>query len=128
MIGIMQSLPLLILESQAARNRLRKTFELGNDCRSRFEQNGVARSCEERPVSLPGPWKRSSRINTKRVCTATAVIGIAAIGTLFYQATKETKISRGQTITRLAAAVQENDKPVVFDAILKDQKMMDVCP
>ena len=117
MIGIMQPLPLLILESQAARNKLRKTFELGNDCRSHFEQNGVVQSCEERPVSPPS-WERSSRINTKRVCAATAVIGIAAICTLFY-AGNENK--QRATITQPTAAVRENDKPVVFDAILKDQ-------
>ena len=80
----MQAYEIFILELQAARKRLRKTFELPDGCRSHLEHNGVVQSCEERPVSLPRPWKRSSRINTKRVCAVTVVIGTAAIGAVFY--------------------------------------------
>src|SRR5215471_16151921 len=97
----MQAYEIFILELQAARKRLRKTFELPDGCRSDLEHNGVVQSCEERPISLPRPWKRSSRINTKRVYAATAVIGIAAICTLFYAGNKgnenkqrATKLSR----------------------------------
>ena len=121
MIGIMQAYEIFILESQAARKRLRKTFELPDGCRSHLEHNGVVQSWEERPVSLARPWKRSSRINTKRVCAATAVIGIAAICTLFYAGNEGNENKQRATITQPTAAVREDDKPVVFDAILKDQ-------
>ena len=121
MIGIMQAYEIFILESQAARKRLRKTFELPDDCRFHLEHNGVVQSCQERPVSLPKPWKRSSRINTRRVCAATAVIGIAAICTLFYAGNEGNENKQKATITQPTVAVRENDKPVVFDAILKDQ-------
>ena len=117
----MQAYETFILELQAARKRLRKTFELPDGCRSHLEYNGVVQSCEERPVSLPRLWKRSSRINTKRVCAATAVIGIAAICTLFYAGNEGNENKQRATITQPTAAVRENDKPVVFDAILKDQ-------
>ena len=121
MIGIMQAYEIFILESQAARKRLRKTFELPDGCRSHLEHNGVVQSCEERPVSLRRTWKRSSRINTKRVCAATAVVGIGAICTLFYAGNEENENKQRAMITQPTAAVRENDKPVVFDAILKDQ-------
>lgn len=117
----MQAYEIFILELQAARKRLRKTFELPDGCRSHLEHNGVVQSCEERPVSLPRPWKRSSRINTKRVCAATAVIGIAAICTLFYAGNEGNENKQRATITEPTAAVRENDTSVVFDAILKDQ-------
>ena len=117
----MQAYEIFILELQAARKRLRKTFELPDGCRSHLEHNGVVQSWEERPVSLARPWKRSSRINTKRVCAATAVVGIGAICTLFYAGNEENENKQRATITQPTAAVRENDKPVVFDAILKDQ-------
>jgi len=117
----MQAYEIFILELQAARKRLRKTFELPDGCRSHLEHNGVVQSWEERPVSLARPWKRSSRINTKRVCAATAVIGIAAICTLFYAGNEGNENKQRATITQPTAAVREDDKPVVFDAILKDQ-------
>ena len=120
-MGIMRAYEIFILESQAARKRLRKTFELPDGCRSHLEHNGVVQSCEERPVSLRRTWKRSSRINTKRVCAATAVVGIGAICTLFYAGNEENENKQRATITQPTAAVRENDKPVVFDAILKDQ-------
>ena len=117
----MQAYEIFILELQAARKRLRKIFELPDGCRSHLEHNGVVQSWEERPVSLARPWKRSSRINTKRVCAATAVIGIAAICTLFYAGNEGNENKQRATITQPTAAVREDDKPVVFDAILKDQ-------
>ena len=117
----MQAYEIFILELQAARKRLRKTFELPDGCRSHLEHNGVVQSCEERPVSLRRTWKRSSRINTKRVCAATAVVGIGAICTLFYAGNEENENKQRATITQPTAAVREDDKPVVFDAILKDQ-------
>jgi hypothetical protein len=120
-IGIMQAYEIFILESQAARKRLRKTFELPDGCRSHLEHNGVVQSCEERPVSLRRTWKRSSRINTKRVCAATAVVGIGAICTLFYAGNEENENKQRATITQPTAAARENDKPVAFDPILKDQ-------
>ena len=52
---------------------------------------------------------------------ATAVIGIAAICTLFYAGNEENENKQRATITQPTAAVREDDKPVVFDAILKDQ-------
>ena len=121
MIGIMQAYEIFILESQAARKRLRKIFELPDGCRSHLEHNGVVQRCEERPVSLPRPWKRSSRINTKTVCAATAVIGIAAICALYYAGNEGNENNQRVTITQPTAAARENDKPVVFDPILKDQ-------
>ena len=121
----MQAYEIFILELQAARKRLRKTFELPDGCRSHLEHNGVVQSCEERPVSLRRTWKRSSRINTKRVCAATAVVGIGAICTLFYAGNEGNENKQRATITQPTAAVRENDKPVVFDAILKDQAF---CP
>ena len=117
----MQAYEIFILELQAARKRLRKTFELPDGCRSHLEHNEVVQSCKERPVSFPRPWKRSSRINTKRVCAATVVIGIAAICTLFYAGNEGNENKQRATMTQATAAVRENDKPIVFDAILKDQ-------
>ena len=117
----MQPFELFILESEAAKRSLRKIFELPDVCRSHLEHNGVVQSCEERPTSFPRPWRRSSRINTMRVFAATAVIGIAAIGTLSHAGKEENGAKQKVAITQLPAAVQENDKPFVFDAILKDE-------
>jgi hypothetical protein len=80
----MQPVQLLILDSQAARNRLRQTFELPDVYGSGPEPNGVVQSWGDRPASLRRPWKQYSRINTKRVCAVTVVIGTAAIGAVFY--------------------------------------------
>jgi rhodanese-related sulfurtransferase len=109
----MQAFELFILESQAAKERLRKTFKLPDGCRSHFEHNGKVQSCGGLQPTPSRPWKRSGRTNIKGVCAATAVIGIAAIGTLLYPGT--------ETVTQPAATVQKDDKPVVFDAILKDR-------
>jgi hypothetical protein len=79
---------------------------------------------EERP-SLPRPWKRYSRIIAKKASAATAVIGIAAIGTLSHASTEGNENRGKVAVTELAAVVQEKDKPLVFDAILKDQA---ACP
>jgi hypothetical protein len=117
----MHAYEILILELQAARKRLRKTFELPDGCRSHLEHDGVVQSCEEWPVSLPRAWKRSSRINIKKVCAATAVIGIATICTLFYAGNEGNENKQRATITQPTAAVREKDKPIVFNAILKDQ-------
>src|SRR5215469_631978 len=117
----MQAFQLLILASQAARNRLRKTFELPEVCRSHFEHEGVVQGCGERSASLPRAWRPCSRTNTKRVCGATVVIVIAAIGSPLYAGNHGSEDKESITTTQLAAAGQENHKPVVFDAILKDE-------
>jgi hypothetical protein len=117
----MQAIERFILESEAAKKRLREIFEMPDGCRSHLEHNPVVQSCQEGPVSLARPWKGFNRINTKRVCAATAVIGIAAICTLFYAGNEGNESRQRATITQRTAAVRENDKPVVFDAILKDQ-------
>ena len=77
----MQPFQLLIMESQAARRRLYKTFELPNDIRSQLEHDGVVQSRERRRSSLCRPWKRYSRTTTKKVFVARAVVGMAAFGT-----------------------------------------------
>lgn len=47
----MQSLPLFIVESQAAKRRLLRIFELQGDCESHPKRNGVAYACEDQPAS-----------------------------------------------------------------------------
>jgi len=55
----MQSLPLFIVESQTAKRRLLKIFELPDDCRSHLERNGWAQGSEERPISPPRRLQRA---------------------------------------------------------------------
>ena len=118
----MQPFQLLILESQTAKNRLRKTFELSDGCRSNLRHNRVIQGCGEGPAFLPRAWKRSGRINTKSVFGAmVVVIGIAAIGTILCAGNGGNENKQRVAVGQLATAVQENRKPVVFDAILKDQ-------
>src|SRR5262249_55624163 len=112
----MQAYEIFFFESPAARERLRQTFEFPGGYKTHLEHIGVVQSCEERPVSLPRPWKRSSGRNTKRVCAATAVIGIALICTLFYAGNEGNENKQRATITQPTAAIQENDKSVAFDA------------
>jgi hypothetical protein len=55
---IMQSLPLFFVESQTAKRRLLKLFELPDDCGSQLERNGVVQGCEKRGLFQLKPWSR----------------------------------------------------------------------
>src|SRR5262249_48869996 len=101
----MQGFQLFILESQAARKRLREIFEFPDGCRSHLEHNGLVQSCDVQPASLLRPWKRWGRISTKRVCAAMAVIGIAAIGALCYASSEGNENKPRARRTQPAAAV-----------------------
>jgi hypothetical protein len=79
----MQAFQVFIVESLAARKRLRKMFESPGASRSYVDDNGLVQTCEEQPITFPTFWERSSRIDTKRLFGVASVIGIAAIGALF---------------------------------------------
>lgn len=80
---IMQAFQVFIVESRAARRRLRKMFESPGAIRSYLEDNGLVQTCKEHPIAFSTSWERSSRLNTKRLFAVASVIGIAAIGALF---------------------------------------------
>jgi hypothetical protein len=44
----MQSLSILIVESQTAKSRLLRMFDSLDDCGSQLERNGVVQGCEKR--------------------------------------------------------------------------------
>jgi hypothetical protein len=44
----MQSLSILIVESQTAKRRLLRMFDSLDDCGSQLERNGVVQGCEKR--------------------------------------------------------------------------------
>jgi hypothetical protein len=54
----MQPLSIFIVESQTAKRRFLKMFELPDDCGSQLERNGVVQGCEKRRLFQPKPWRR----------------------------------------------------------------------
>ena len=101
----MQAFQIFIVESRAARRRLRKMFESPGASRSYLEDNGLVQTCEEQPIAFPTSWERSSRKNTKRLFAVASVIGIAAIGALFSTRNEENGNKQKLTVTQ----------PSVFD-------------
>jgi hypothetical protein len=64
----MQSLSIFIVESQTAKRRLLKIFDLLDACRSQLEPNGVAYACGDQPVSRAGrPERYQSRTGAPRM-------------------------------------------------------------
>jgi hypothetical protein len=57
-IGIMQSLPIFIVELQTAKRELLKNFELPDDFGSHRNATQGAQGCEEQPICNPKPWGR----------------------------------------------------------------------
>ena len=117
----MQPFELFSLELQVSRRKLRQRFQLPDEFRFHLEDNGVVQSWGDRLTSLPGPGRRSSRRKTKSVFAGMAAIGIAAIGILYYASNEGKESKQRGGMTQGAAMVQENDKPVVFGAILTGQ-------
>jgi hypothetical protein len=95
----MQAFQVFIVESRAARRRLRKMFESTGD------DNRLVQTCEEHPIAFPTFWERSSRVNTKRLLAVASFIGIAAIGALFSARNEENENKQKLTVTQ----------PSVFD-------------
>ena len=90
---IMQAFQVLVVESRAARRRLRKMFESPGD------DNRLVQTCEEHPIAFPTSWERSSRVNTKRLLAVASFIGIAAVGALFSARNEENGNKQKPTVT-----------------------------
>ena len=101
----MQAFQVFILESRAARRRLRQMFESPGASGSYVDDNGRVQTCEEYPIAFPTSWERSSQINTKRLFAVASVIGMAAIGALFSTRNEENGNKQELTVTQ----------PSVFD-------------
>ena len=101
----MQEFQVFVVESRAARRRLRMMFESPGASRSYLDDNGLAQTCEEHPIAFPTSCERSSRIDTKRLFAVASVIGIAAIGALFSTRNEENGNKQELTVTQ----------PSVFD-------------
>jgi hypothetical protein len=64
----MQSLSIFIVESQTAKRRLLKSFDLLDARRSQLERNGAAYACGDEPISLAGGRQRyQSRTSAPRM-------------------------------------------------------------
>jgi hypothetical protein len=99
----MQAFQIFIVESRAARIRLRKMFESPGASRSYLDDNGLLQTCEEHPIGFPTSWERSSRINTKRLFAVASIIGMAAIGALFSTRNKENGNKQKVSVTQPSA-------------------------
>ena len=99
----MQEFHVFIVESRAARRRLRMMFESPGASRSYLDHNGLVQICDEHPIAVPTPWERSSRINTRRLFALASVIGIAAIGALFSARNEENGNKQKLTVTQPSA-------------------------
>jgi hypothetical protein len=95
----MQAFQVLVVESRAARRRLRKMFESPGASRSYLDDSGLVQTCEEHPIAFPTSWERSSRVNTKRLLAVASFIGIAAVGALFSARNEENGNKQKPTVT-----------------------------
>ena len=75
-------------------------FESPGTSRSYFEYDGLVQTCEEHPIAFSTSWERSSRINTKRLFAVASVIGIAAIGALFFANNEKNGNKQELTVTQ----------------------------
>ena len=99
----MQEFHVFIVESRAARRRLRKMFEFPSASRSYLDHNGLVQIYDEHPIAVPTSGERSSWINTKRLFAVASVIGIAAIGALFSARNEENGSKQKLTVTQPSA-------------------------